>query len=128
MEAVRAQSDAFVEKGGKAALSGEKINEDAVISTLGLRFETARSGSFSVRGMAGWQRNWGDVDPVGRHRFEGGDVFEVLGAAQSENAAVARLEARWRLTPRIGFGVGYGGVLGSDGVDHAVTGVFRVAF
>ncbi|RSY78544.1 autotransporter domain-containing protein [Sphingomonas koreensis] len=126
--AVRAQSDAFVEKGGDAALSGEKINEEAVISTLGIRFETAQSGSFSVRGMAGWQRNWGDVDPVGRHRFEGGDVFEVLGAAQSENAAVARLEARCRLTPRIGFGVGYGGVLGSDGVDHAVTGVFRVAF
>ena len=126
--AVRAQSDAFVEKGGKAALSGEKIDEEAVISTLGLRFETARSGSFSVRGMAGWQRNWGDVDPVGRHRFKGGDVFEVLGAAQSENAAVAQLEARWRLTPRIGFGLGYGGVLGSDGVDHAVTGVFRVAF
>lgn len=124
--AVRVQSDAFVESGGEAALAGERINEDAVISTLGLRFETSPAGSFSVRGMTGWQRNWGKVDPVGRHRFDGGDVFEVLGAAQSKNAAVTRVEARWRLSPRIGFGLGYGGVLGSDGADHAVTGVFKV--
>ena len=126
--AVRIQSDAFAEIGGDAALAGEKRSEDAVISTLGVRFETASAGPFSVRGMAGWQRNWGDVDPVGRHRFDGGDPFEVLGAARSKNAAVVRLEAGLRLSPRIGFGLGYGGVIGDGGVDHAITGVFKVAF
>jgi len=126
--AIRVRSDAFTESGGDAALGGEKISEDAVISTLGLRFETGPAGPFSVRGMAGWQRNWGDVDPVGRHRFDGGETFEILGAARSKNAGVARLEARLRLSPRVGFGLGYNGVLGSSGVDHAVTGVFRVAF
>lgn len=126
--AIRVQSDVFVEKAGGAALSGERIDEDAVISTLGLRFETSPAGSFSVRGMTGWQRNWGSVDPVGRHRFDGGEMFEVLGAAQSKDAAVTRVEARWRLSPRVGFGLGYSGVLGDGGAEHAITGVFRVAF
>ncbi|WP_354087566.1 autotransporter domain-containing protein [Brevundimonas faecalis] len=128
LAAVRVQGDAFVESGGDAALAGEKINHDAVISTLGLRFEANPTGRFSVRGMTGWQRNWGDLDPVGRHRFNGGDVFEVLGAAQSENAAVVRLEARWRMAPRMEFGLGYGGVIGGQGGDYAVTGAFKVVF
>ncbi|WP_454890300.1 autotransporter domain-containing protein [Sphingopyxis chilensis] len=126
--AVRVRSDAFAESGEDAALAGEQRSEDAVISTLGMRFETSPAGPFSVRGMAGWQRNWGDVDPVGRHHFDGGDLFEVLGAARSKDAGVVRLEARLRLSPRVRFGLGYDGAIGGGGVDHAVTGVFRVAF
>lgn len=128
LTAVRARSDAFVEDGGPAALSGEGITEDAVISTLGLRFETNRMGPFSVRGMTGWRRTWSDVDPAGLHAFDGGATFEVLGAARSRNAAVARVEAHWRLSPRIGFGLGYDGVLGDGGADHAITGAFKVVF
>jgi outer membrane autotransporter protein len=126
--AIRVQSDAFAESGGDAALTGEQRKEDAVISTLGVRFETDRAGPFSVRGMTGWQRNWGDVDPLGRHRFDGGDSFDILGAARSKNAGVVRLEARLRLSPRVEFGLGYNGAIGGGGVDHAATGVFRVAF
>lgn len=126
--AVRVQSDAFVEDGGPEALSGERINEDAVISTLGLRVETNPMGPFSVRGMTGWRRNWGNTDPVGRHAFDGGATFEVLGASQSETAAIARVEAQWRLSPRAGFGLAYDGVLGDDGADHAITGTFKVVF
>jgi outer membrane autotransporter protein len=128
LTALRVHSDAFVESGGPAALSGEAINEDALISTLGVRFETNPVGRFSVRGMTGWRRAWGDVSPVGRHAFEGGATFEVLGAARSEDAAVTRVEAEWRLSPRIGFGLAYDGVLGDEGVDHAITGAFKVVF
>lgn len=125
---IRVKSDAFAESGGDAALAGEKRSEDAMISTLGVRFETDRAGPFSVRGMTGWQRNWGDVDPLGRHRFDSGDLFDILGAARSKGAGVVRLEARLRLSPRIEFGLGYNGAIGGGGVDHAATGVFTVAF
>ena len=42
--------------------------------------------------------------------------------------AVARMEANWRLSPRIGVGVAWDSVLGDDGADHAITGAFRVVF
>ena len=128
LTALRVRSDAFVENGGPAALSGETINEDVLISTLGVRFETNPAGRFSVRGMTGWRRAWGDASPVGRHAFDGGATFEILGAARSEDAAVTRVEADWRLSARIGFGLAYDGVLGDDGVDHAITGAFKVVF
>lgn len=128
LAAVRVQSDAFVEDGGSEALSGERINHDALISTLGLRFETNPASRFSLRGMTGWRRTWSDVDPAGVHAFDGGAPFEVLGAAQSGDAAVARVEAHWRLSDRTGVGLGYDGVIGDQGDDHAITGTFRVVF
>lgn len=129
LAAVRVESDAFAEvDGDAAALSGEAIDDDALVSTIGLRFETNPMGSFSLRGSTGWRRHWGDLDPVGRHAFDGGATFEVLGAARSEDAAVARVEANWRLSPRIGVGVAWDGVLGDGGADHAITGAFRVVF
>jgi|GEM_PF-1488688 len=128
LTALRVRSDAFVENGGPATLSGEAIDEDALITTLGVRFETNPVGRFTVRGMTGWRRAWGDASPVGHHAFEGGGTFEVLGAARSENAAVTRVEAEWRLSPRIGFGLAYDSILGDDGADHAITGAFKVAF
>jgi outer membrane autotransporter protein len=161
---VRVKSDAFAENTGLAALSGEAINEDATLTTLGLRFETERTGPFTLRGAAGWRHSTGDLDPVGRHAmerhntvvvgpgpgptsplgaaplsapgagplalpaFDGGSTFTVLGAAQSENAAFLNIQARWRLTPNVSFDLGYDGVLGSNGEDHAVTGGFKVVF
>jgi outer membrane autotransporter protein len=124
--AVRVESDAFVE--ADTALSGETIEDDALVSTVGLRFETNPMDPFSLRGSTGWRRHWGDLAPVGRHAFDGGATFEVLGAARSEDAAVARVEANWRLSPRVGMGLAYDGVLGDDGADHAITGAFRVVF
>lgn len=125
---VRAETDAFTEVAGPAALSGEAISEDATISTLGLRFETNRMGAFFLRGSTGWRHASGDLDPVGRHAFDGGATFTVLGAAQSNDAAFANVEAQWRLSPTVTLGLAYDGVLGTDGEDHAITGGFKVVF
>ncbi len=164
---VRVRSDAFAETTGLAALAGEAINEDATLTTLGLRFETSRAGPFTLRGAAGWRHSTGDLAPFGRHAlkrhntvvvdpdpeapdsdgplgigapsaadagplalpaFDGGSTFTVLGAARSEDAAFVNVNAWWRLSPTITFGLGYDGVLGSDGRDHSVTGGLRVVF
>jgi outer membrane autotransporter protein len=128
LTALRAETDAFTETGGPAALSGEAIRQDVALSTLGLRFETNRMGNFSIRGLAGWRHAWGDLEPVGLHAFDGGDTFTVLGAAQSEDAAVASVEAQWRLGEKVTLAIGYDGVLGDDSRDHAITGGLKVVF
>ena len=125
---IRAETDAFTETSGSAALSGEANTDELTISTLGLRFGTRQVGAFSLRGSAGWQDMSGDLNPDARHAFDGGSTFTVLGAAQSDRAAVVDLGAQWRLSPNMTMGVAYDGVLGTEGQDHAVSGSFRVAF
>lgn len=126
--ALRAETDAFAEVGGPAALTGEAVTQDVTMSTLGLRFETNRMGTFSMRGVAGWRHAWGDRDPVGLHAFDGGATFTVLGAAQSDDVAVASVEAQWRLARSVRFGIAYDGVLGTDSFDHAITAGIKVVF
>ncbi|MEG3151537.1 autotransporter domain-containing protein [Sphingomonas sp. ZT3P38] len=125
---LRAKTDAFVESGGAAALAGARATEDSTVVTLGARFETASAGAFSMGGVIGWQHGFGRLDPVGVHRFAGGDPFTILGAAQSRNAGIANVEARFRLSPNVSIGVSYDGVLGTAGQDHAVKGALRIVF
>jgi len=128
LTALRAETDAFTEASGPAALSGDAIKQDVALSTLGLRFETNRMGAFSMRGVVGWRHAWNDLEPVGLHAFDGGETFTVLGAAQSDDAAVTNLEAQWRLGGNVTFAIAYDGVLGADSRDHAITGGFKVVF
>lgn len=125
---VRVTTDALTESGGAAALSVARAREDSTVSTLGVRFRTASVGAFSIGGAIGWQHGFGALDPVGTHRFAGGDPFTILGAGQSRDAGIANVDARLRLAPNITLGVSYDGVLGTSGQDHAVKGAFRIAF
>lgn len=125
---IRAKTDAFAETQGPAALSGEANTDDLTVSTAGLRFSTGVVGPFSLQGSAGLRSLSGDLDPDGRHAFDGGTTFTVLGAAQSDRAAVVDVEAQWRLAPNITLGVAYDGVMGTEGQDHSVSGRFRFAF
>lgn len=125
---LRAETDAFTETSGAAALTVDEASETSTISTLGLRFETNPMGALSLRGSAGWRHSFGDLDPVNVHAFDGGAPFTILGAAQSTDAAAANVEAVWRLSPNVTVGVAYDGVLGTDGEDHGVLTVMRVVF
>jgi outer membrane autotransporter protein len=129
LTAVQVRTDAFAEQGGEeAGLTGEQVREDVLVTTLGLRFETNAMGAFSLGGSTGWRHTSGDVDPAGRHAFAGGAPFTVLGAAQSDDAGFARVEARWKLSPSMSIGLAYDGTLGTGGEDHAITGGFKVVF
>jgi outer membrane autotransporter protein len=127
--AIRAKTDAFAETGGPAALSGAAESKTTVSTMLGARFETQlQAEAFSMRGTVGWRHGWGDLDPVGRHAFAGGAPFAVLGTAGSRDAGVFNAEVRYRLSPNVTLGVGYDGVLGAGGADHAITGAFKIVF
>lgn len=125
---IRAETDGFAETGGSAALTAGEEQDNATISTLGVRFETARAGVFSIGGMAGWQHGFGALDPATGFRFATGNGFTVLGAGRSRDAAVATIDARFRLSPGVTLSVSYDGALGSSGADHSVSGGLRIAF
>ncbi len=125
---LQVKTDAFVERGGDAALSGQERSEQTAISALGLRFETSPEGRYSLRGSTGWRHSWGDLDPSNVHAFEGGAPFTILGAAQSADAAFANVEARWKVSPAATFGIAYDGAVGANSQDHAITGSLRVIF
>ena len=71
---LRLRTDGFVEGGGPLALAGASRVHDLATSTLGLRGEIrlARDGPFTVRGLVGWRRAYGDVDPDALLAFAGG--------------------------------------------------------
>jgi outer membrane autotransporter protein len=126
--AIRAKTDGFAETGGSAALAGANSKENALASTLGIRFETSPAGTFSVAGMAGWQHGFGTLEPVSRLRFGTGPAFSILAAGQSRNAGAAAIEGRFRPSERITVSVGYDGVIGSAGQDHSIKAGLRIAF
>jgi uncharacterized protein with beta-barrel porin domain len=126
--AVRASTDGFAEKGGAAALNVARAHENSTISTAGIRFETALAGPFSLRGAVGWQHGFGRLEPLNVAAFSGGQPFTVSGVAQSRNAGIANIEARFRLSPGASIGISYDGVLGTGGQDHAVKAGLTIAF
>lgn len=126
---VSAETDAFTETdGAQASLSGERKSDDVLMSTVGVRFEAGRESDFALRGMAGWRGMTGDLEPIGRHAFAGGETFTVLGPLQSDVGAVANLEALWRVSDGVSLSAGYDGVFGNQGEDHRLGARMTVAF
>lgn len=125
---LRVDTDGFTETGGSAALSADKAEQTSGYATLGLRFAMPATDTVDLRGQVGWRHGWGDLEPEGRHAFDGGDAFTVVGAAASEDAAIVALEARWQVSQGLSVGVAYDGVMGADAQDHAATAGFKLRF
>jgi outer membrane autotransporter protein len=128
LTSITADTDAFHEVDGPAALAVEGRRESLTATTLGFRFQTEGTGDLSLRGTAGWRHLSGDLEPTGRHAFDGGTTFTVLGAVQSDIAAVGALEAQWRLSPNVSLGAAWDGIFGNEGQDHTITGRLKIAF
>ena len=126
--AIRADTDAFAESGGNAAVAGAKTDENATLSTLGARFSTGAAGAFSVGGTIGWQHGFGDLTPATAMRFATGPGFTVIGTPRSRDAGVATIDARLRLSDAAQITVSYDGVIGSAGQDHSIKAGLRIAF
>jgi outer membrane autotransporter protein len=121
---VEANTDAFSETGGTAALRFEGEVDNASAATLGLRFATADTGSFQLSANGGWQHNLGDLAPESTANFATGSSFRVAGAEQSQNAGFVQVEASFNFSENGSIGVSYDGLYGDASQDHA--GVLRV--
>ncbi|MCC2602097.1 autotransporter domain-containing protein [Sphingopyxis yananensis] len=124
-------TDAFTENGGLAALSAEKRSENTTLSTLGARFSTPQAGIFSLNGMVGWQHGFGKLTPnsvMSFASYAGSDSFTIAGAPQSRDAAVMQVEAKLDAGSGMSVGLGYDGILGTAGHDHAAKISVRMKF
>lgn len=68
---VRVRSDAFVERGGLAALYGNGSSVEATFSTLVVRARAQVGERTRVRGLLCWRHSFGDTAPTSTHAFAG---------------------------------------------------------
>jgi len=118
-------SDAYVEEGGLAALTGQGRDFAVTASTLGLRaaLTPVGSGAVSAKGMLGWRHGFGDLVPVTVHRFVAGDTpFAVSGAPLDRDALVVEAGLDWAVTPDLTLAVKYDGQIGQRDQEHALRG------
>jgi outer membrane autotransporter protein len=122
---LRLHTDGFVEEGGAAALTGYSRDQDLATTTLGLRAETRLGDDLplTVRGMLGWRRAYGDVNPTALLAFAGGaSSFAVAGTPIDRDALVAEAGLDWQATRDMSLGIAYSGQVGSRAQEHSIKG------
>jgi outer membrane autotransporter protein len=128
---LRLHTDAFQENGGVSALTGYARDHDLGTTTLGLRAEARVSPEVPliVRGLLGWRRAYGDVDPEALLAFAAGaSAFRVEGAPVDRDALVAEAGLAWQASDAVSLGLIYAGQIGRWAQDHSLTGNFTWRF
>ncbi|WP_242631049.1 autotransporter outer membrane beta-barrel domain-containing protein [Variovorax paradoxus] len=92
------KSDAFLERGGLAALYVDGGSVDTTFSTLGVRSSTQLGSTTRVRGMLGWCHAFGDTAPISTHAFAGSIPFTLAGVPLARNVAGVDMQLRPNLT------------------------------
>ncbi len=113
-----AQTEAFTETGGSAALGVTKTTNDLVLTTAGVRLNGVSIGAFDLSGSAGWRHAFGELDAPGTHRLAGGSAFTALTTDAGRDAAVLDLKVDWRPTTNFSIGAGVGLVTGDGANDR----------
>ena len=108
------------ETGGIAALSIASNSDNFQSATAGLRIVSTGEGAIAFRASAGFQRAFGNRVGKVQASFAGAtSSFNTFGAPQSRNAAVVDLDVFARLGETARIGIGYSGLIGDQGHDHA---------
>lgn len=115
---VRLKSDAFLERGGPAAMYGEGDSTNATFSTIGLRASIQASERIRVRGMLAWRHAFGDTSPATTHTFSGSLPFTLAGVPLAKDVAVLEAGLETRLRPNLTLGASYAGQFGDGLEDH----------
>lgn len=114
-----ANTDAFTEAGGAAALSFDDGGENSGAAILGMRFANSDEGAFQLRGNAGYQYGLGEQEPRATARFDTGNAFTVAGAPQSQHGVFAQIEAGFELSQHSEISIAYDGFYGDKSQTHA---------
>jgi subtilase-type serine protease len=122
---VRSHTDSF-EESGTAGLIARSANQDAVLTTIGLRAETVvaeiASAAITARGMVGWQHAFGDVSPETTFAFAGGTPFNVEGAPLARDALVLDAGLSIAATANFNASLSYTGQIAKGSVNQGVRG------
>lgn len=121
----------FTERGAAAALHADGQNTDTPFTTLGIRASsgfTIASTTASARGMIGWRHAYGDVTPLSRQAFAGGDAFTIAGVPIARDAVVLESGLDFDLTGKAKLGAAYQGQFGSGARQDAFSVKLGVRF
>ncbi|WP_043611084.1 autotransporter domain-containing protein [Ensifer sp. ZNC0028] len=108
-------TDAFQENGGSAALSAEGATDDAMLTTIGLRWWAVLPVDqmpVSASGMLGWRHAEGDLSPSARLAFAGGSPFTIAGVPIARDALVVEAGISARLSQSARLAITYLGEFG----------------
>lgn len=123
--------DRFTERGGAAALTVFARDYDVQTLTAGIRGEMAfgPDSPFSLKGLVGYRRAFGDVVPTALLAFAGGGTsFSVAGIPIDRDAFVAEAGIGWKISPVTTLSLSYTGQIGSRAEDHGIKGSFVYRF
>ncbi|OJW71811.1 MAG: hypothetical protein BGO57_14735 [Sphingomonadales bacterium 63-6] len=121
---VHVTGDAFVEKGGEAALAVDMDASNVTFTTLGMRgdahFNLGKTTA-SLRGGIGWRHGFGDIKAMTSMTYvSGGDSFATSGIGVAGDAVTLEAGLDVALGKSAGLGLFYGGQLGGSQTRHSV--------
>jgi len=127
---VKLKTDGFGEQGGAGALQGENVDASTRYATLGLRlgYGFGDSSRWRLGGSLAWRRASGDLEPVSKLRFDGGQSFLIEGAPIARDAAAVTAGVTARLSERASLDVSYLGQVASDADDHGAAANLTIHF
>lgn len=108
-------TDAFKENGGSAALSAEGATDDAMLTTIGVRWWAnlpIDQMPISASGMLGWRHAEGDLSPSARLAFAGASPFTIAGVPIARDALVVEAGISARLSKSARLAITYLGEFG----------------
>jgi len=120
---IKLDTDDFREYGGVGALRGEDVDATTRYSTLGLRlgYGFGDNSRWRLGGSLAWRRASGDLEPVAKLRFDGGQSFLIDGAPIARSAAVVTAGVSARLSENTSLDLSYLGQIASDADDHGAS-------
>lgn len=123
---VSAETGAFAETGGLAALSGAGHSDSQTYSALGVRLarDDLHLGTMGLglRADLGWSHALDDRVPAQLLAYANGQSFTVLGVPVGQDAATLQLGLDVAIAPAATLHVGYDGSFSDRGSGNAVMG------
>ncbi|KXU83760.1 hypothetical protein CI15_24755 [Paraburkholderia monticola] len=128
---VNLHTDAFRERGGAGALSGQSSSSNTAFSTLGLRGASDFAlgpTMLTTTGTLGWRHAYGTLVPAQTMVFAGSAPYSVTGVPIARNAAVVEANIDAIVGKNARVGVGYSGQIGGGNQSHGVKARFLYRF
>ncbi|WLG98512.1 autotransporter domain-containing protein [Pseudomonas sp. FP198] len=129
----RYQRDAYVEKGGDAALRYHDQAQEHYSSDLGLRlarpFVFDQGMRLTPRVDVGWKHLYGDIRGSShQHLVNGGNTYTIKGVELDRDSLLWQAGLDFAVSPRHTLGLNYNGETGQDNRNGALTAQWRMTF
>jgi len=129
----RYQRDAYVEKGGDAALQYNGQTQEHYNSDLGLRlarpFVFDQGMRLTPRMDIGWKHLYGEIRGNShQHLANGGNTYIIQGVELDRDSVLLQAGLDLAVSPRHTLGLNYSGETGQDNRNGALTGQWRMMF